>query len=127
MLIVVNRHGKLSIISTSGTHDYQITSGCDSHQLGGFHTFLPSSAGIIIIIRARRKRRWNNHMYIISVIALDQPLYTVAKQIQWNFPEKYGKDKFVIMFGGLHVKIGFLKLIGSWLEGSRWGVIGTQY
>ncbi|CAB4011701.1 Hypothetical predicted protein [Paramuricea clavata] len=56
----------------------------------------------------------------VPVIALDQPLYTVAKQIQWNFKEKYGEDKFVIMFGGLHIEMGFLKLIGSWLEGSGW-------
>ena len=36
------------------------TIGWDSHQLGGFHTFHPSSARIIVIIRARRKRRWYN-------------------------------------------------------------------
>ena len=54
----------------------------------------------------------------VPVIGLDQPLYTVAKQIQWNFKEKYRGDKFVIMFGGLHLKMGFLKLIGSWLERS---------
>lgn len=32
------------------------------------------------------------------VIAADLPIYTLAKQIQWHWPEKYGEDKFVIMF-----------------------------
>ena len=56
----------------------------------------------------------------VPVIALDQPLHTVAEQIQWNFKEKYEEDKSVIMFGGLHIEMGFLKLIGTWLDGSGW-------
>ena len=32
-----------------------------------------------------------------SVIALEQPLYTIAKQIPWNWSDIYGKEKFVIM------------------------------
>lgn len=50
----------------------------------------------------------------VPVRALDQPLYAVAKQIQWTLKHKYGEDKFVIMFGGLHVEMAFLKLIGGW-------------
>ena len=38
----------------------------------------------------------------IPVIAFDQPLYTIAKQIQSKWPEMYGEEKFVIMLGGLH-------------------------
>lgn len=49
----------------------------------------------------------------IPVVAMDQPLYAVAKQIQWNFPEKYGEKQFVIMFCGLHVEMAFLKAIGG--------------
>ncbi|EDO40140.1 predicted protein [Nematostella vectensis] len=56
----------------------------------------------------------------VPVIALDQPLYAVAKQIQWNFKERYGEHKFVIMFGGLHIEMAFLKVIGNWLEESDW-------
>jgi len=44
---------------------------------------------------------------------MDQPLYAVAKQIQWNFPEKYGEKQFVIIFSGLHVEMAFLKAIGG--------------
>ena len=58
----------------------------------------------------------------VPVIALDQPLYTVAKEIQWTWPDHYGEDKFVAFFGGLHIELGFLKLTGEWLEGSGWTV-----
>ena len=32
----------------------------------------------------------------------------------------YGKDKFVIMFGGLHIQMGALKTLVNWLKGSGW-------
>ena len=54
------------------------------------------------------------------VLTFDQPLYALAKQIQWKWPEKYGEDKFVVMFGGLHIQMAALKTIGDWLQGSGW-------
>lgn len=41
----------------------------------------------------------------ILVVAADQSLYALTKQIQWQWPE-YGEDEFVIMFGGLHFEMG---------------------
>ena len=32
----------------------------------------------------------------MQVIAADQPIYALAKQIQWHWPDSYGEDKFVI-------------------------------
>ena len=29
----------------------------------------------------------------VSVLTLDQPLFTIAKQIQWNRPDVYGEEK----------------------------------
>ena len=54
------------------------------------------------------------------VITFDQPLHTLAKQVQWNWPEEYSKDKYVIMFGGLHIEMAALKTLGDWLKGSGW-------
>ena len=54
------------------------------------------------------------------VLTFDQPLFALAKHIQWKWPEKYGEDKFVVMFGGLHIEMAALKTIGDWLEGSGW-------
>ena len=46
------------------------------------------------------------------VIAFDQPLYALAKQIQWNWPNIYSKDKVVIMFGGI-LEMAALSTIGD--------------
>lgn len=52
-----------------------------------------------------------------SVMACDQPLLVLAKQIQWELPEMYGEDK-VIMFGGFHIEIAAFKLLGNLQKGS---------
>ena len=44
------------------------------------------------------------------VLAADQPLYALAKQIQWQRPD-YGEDRFVIIFGGLHLELASLSSI----------------
>ncbi len=54
------------------------------------------------------------------VITFDQPLYALAKQIQWKWSEKYREDTLVVMFGGLHIEMAALKTIGDWLQGSGW-------
>ena len=56
------------------------------------------------------------------VITFDQPLYASVKRIQWEWPEDYGEDKFVIMLGGLHIEMAALKMVKrKWLGAS----IGT--
>ena len=56
----------------------------------------------------------------IPVIAADQPIYALAKQIQWHRPEQYGEDKYVIMFGGLHIEMTAFKSIRTLLKDSGW-------
>ncbi|CAH3151254.1 unnamed protein product [Porites lobata] len=57
----------------------------------------------------------------VPIITADQPLYTIAKQIQWNWPGTHGEDKFVVMLGGLHIEMAALMAIGNLLDGSGWG------
>ena len=33
----------------------------------------------------------------------DQPFYAIPKQLQWQFLESLGEDKFVIQLGALHI------------------------
>lgn len=54
------------------------------------------------------------------VLTCDQPLFTLAKQIQWKWPDTYGEDQLVVMFGGLHIEMTALKTLGDWLQGSGW-------
>ena len=49
----------------------------------------------------------------VSVLTCDQPLYTIAKQIQWSWPDIYGEDQFVVMFGDLHIEMTSLKVLGG--------------
>ena len=60
----------------------------------------------------------NNAMRLVKTVelvrremAVDQPLFALAKQIQWQYLESYGEDKFVVMFGGLHVERAALKCV----------------
>ena len=59
------------------------------------------------------------------VVTFDQALYAIAKQIQWKWSDLYG-DKFVIMFGGLHIEIPAFKVLAEWLEASGWTHALTQ-
>ena len=56
----------------------------------------------------------------VPVVTYDQPLYALAKQIQWHWPDKFGEERFVIMMGGLHIEMAALRMLGHWLDGSGW-------
>ena len=46
------------------------------------------------------------------VIAFDQPLYAIAKQVQWNCKDNYREEHFLVMMGALHIEIEALKTLG---------------
>ena len=46
----------------------------------------------------------------VPALAADQPLFALAKYIQWTWLAAYGEDQFVIMFGGLHIEMAVLKV-----------------
>ena len=56
----------------------------------------------------------------VPVITFDAPLYALAKFIQWNWPDTHGEEKFIPMFGGLHIEMAMWKTYGDYLEGSGW-------
>ena len=56
----------------------------------------------------------------VHVFTLDQPLFTIAKQIQWHWPYVYGEETFVILLGGLHIEMAALTTPGDFLDGSGW-------
>lgn len=53
------------------------------------------------------------------VIALDQPLFALAKQIHWTIAE-LSEANLVVMLGGLYIEMASLKMLGKWLSGSGW-------
>ena len=62
----------------------------------------------------------------VPVLACDQPLYAIAKKVQWNFPTVYGQKKLEVMFGGFHTDVAALKALGSWIEDSGWTSVLVQ-
>ena len=56
----------------------------------------------------------------VPVVGMDQPLFAIAKAIQWQWPSTYGEREFVIMFGGLHIELTALKTLGDLLDSSGW-------
>ena len=56
----------------------------------------------------------------IPVIVLYQPLFVLAKYVQLKWPESYGEEKYVVMFGGLHVEMALWKILGDLLGSPGW-------
>ena len=54
------------------------------------------------------------------VVPMDQPLFTIAKNIQWTWPSVHEESKFVITFGGMHIESAALETVGNLLESSGW-------
>ena len=59
-----------------------------------------------------------------AVVACDQPIYAVAKQLQWTelFPD-ISKQHFFVIFCGLHLEQASLRLIGDVLKNSEWSQV----
>ena len=57
------------------------------------------------------------------MITCDCTIFAKAKFIQWTWPLMYREDKFVIMFGGLHVEMALWNIIGDYLTGSGWTAV----
>ena len=53
-------------------------------------------------------------------MACDCPIFAKAKFIQWTWPTTHGEDKFVVMFGGLHLEMGMWNMLGDYLADSGW-------
>ncbi len=56
----------------------------------------------------------------VPILTADQPLFAILKEIQWTWPVTHGEDCFIIMFGGLHIEMAMMKVLGDWLEESGW-------
>ena len=54
----------------------------------------------------------------IPVISVDQPIYAIAKSIQWKWPDLYGESVDVIMLSGLHIEMALWRMLGDLLVNS---------
>ena len=56
----------------------------------------------------------------VPIINVDQPLFTIAKKIRWNWTASHGEDQFIVMFGGLQIEMVTFKTIANLLDSSGW-------
>lgn len=49
----------------------------------------------------------------VPFVTMDQPLYAIAKKLQWDYPDIHGEDKCVVLLGGLHIEMAILKCLGD--------------
>ena len=54
----------------------------------------------------------------IPITTFDQPLFALAKFVQWEWPDTHGEKVHVIMLGGLHTEMALWNTLGDVLEGS---------
>ena len=60
------------------------------------------------------------------VLGADQPIYALAKQLQWAFPNTLGEGKLVMMMGALHIEDKMHQMIGKVLRDTGWTTILSQ-
>ena len=64
----------------------------------------------------------------IPVTTFDQPLFVLAKLVQWKWPDVYGESVHIVMMGGLHniIEMTLWNTLGDILESSGWTAALTE-
>ena len=61
------------------------------------------------------------------VMVADQPLFTLAKKLQWKFPQtELGENSFLVTLGPMHTEKMLWSVSGDWLDGSGWTTVLTN-
>ena len=62
----------------------------------------------------------------IPVTTFDQPLFALAKLVQWKWPDTHCERVHVVMLGGLHTEMALWNTLGDLLECSGWTTALTE-
>ena len=62
----------------------------------------------------------------VPIITVDQPLFALAKMVQWKWPDSHGEQAYVVILGGLHIEMALWSVLGDFLDGSGWTVALTE-
>jgi hypothetical protein len=62
----------------------------------------------------------------VPITTLDQPLFALAKAVQWTWPETHGEQMHVVMLGGLHTEMALWNTLGDLLDGCGWTAALTE-
>ena len=91
------------------------------HLVGIYRVMLLSSSinniAFVIIIDINESRQ-------TPVITLDQPLYAIAKAIQWDTTMRFNEDNYFVFLGPLHKEMLCENMLGDWVRDSGWVSLG---
>ena len=65
-----------------------------------------------------------------AVLGADKPLYAIAKQLQWRYPDLLEEDNMVLMMGALHIEDKAQQMVGkntSWIWMDKYTFSGTGF
>ena len=62
----------------------------------------------------------------IAVTVCDQPLFAIAKVVQWNWPATHRENIHVVMLGGLQIEMVLWTMCGDLLAASGWTTALTE-
>ena len=104
--------------------------GLDFHpDISALLPLLPEQAHLVATMKHAMQKVKETASYLrpdqITVVTVDQPLFAVAKQIQWQWLETVGEDKFIVILDGLHIVMASFKTIGNLLKESGWTAVLT--
>ena len=104
---------------------YHASRNLDKNTVPGISCLLPlfheKAATIAMVIYGMTLIRDTTTFYNpgqIPVMAVDQPLFALAKQVQWKRPDYLAENKFIVLLGGLHIEIALWRMIGDLLADS---------
>ena len=115
-----NTTAMVSLSAFHGKRQKHVNARCQSSLLPLFAEAAHSIAMIKHTITVAMKAVEHLNQEQAVVMAFDQPLRGLAKEIQWRYADTMGEDKLVVMLGRLLIELAVLKAIGSWLLGSGW-------
>ena len=123
-LLSKNKLGSKEYISWAAYHASLLPSHVDPSSLIALLPLLYEKAATVAMVKHGMDIQQQITEYLnpgqIPVTAFDQPLFTLAKYVQWHWPDSLGEKCHVVMFGGLHVEMALWNTIGDFLESSGW-------
>ena len=68
----------------------------------------------------RRNTNYLNPGQTLIMAFDDQPLFALAKYVQWSWAKSLVEQSFVVMLGGLHIEMALWNTVGDFLNQSCW-------
>lgn len=115
---------KYHLITWSGYHASLMDNPVSATSLSGIMPLFEEKAATVSMVKHGMDIQKKVTEYLnpsqTPVIACDQPIFALAKFVQWKWPLIYGETNYVVMLGGLHIEMALWNVCGDLLDASGW-------